>query len=79
MKKRAVLLLIVVMLAAGCGKSGTKSEIKKQEEKPVQTALLEKKEIIQVIEGNEKTWERVITEICNYRQLSNPKVVTKGK
>lgn len=32
-----------------------------------------------VIEGNEKAWERVITEICNYRQLSNPKVVIKGK
>lgn len=32
-----------------------------------------------VIEGNEKAWERVITEICNYRQLSSPKVITKGK
>lgn len=52
MKKRAVLLLIVVMLAAGCGKSGTKSEIKKQEDKPVKTALLENKAIIQVIDGN---------------------------
>ena len=32
-----------------------------------------------VIEGNEKTWERVVSEICSYWQISKPKIVTKGK